>query len=62
MAISEAALSQLPHLYEQLPQLMGPHIFADRASIVIKAPRWGAAVVGVPPACGIFPLANVNAD
>jgi fructokinase len=36
-------LSQLPHLYEQLPQLMGPHIFADRASIVIKAPRWGDA-------------------
>ena len=36
-------LSQMPHLYEQLPQLMGPHIFADRASIVIKAPRWGDA-------------------
>ena len=36
-------LSQLPHLYEQLPQLMAPHIFADRASIVIKAPRWGDA-------------------
>ena len=36
-------LSQLPHLYEQLPQLMGPHIFADRASIFIKAPRWGDA-------------------
>jgi fructokinase len=36
-------LSNLSHLYEQLPQLMGPHIFADRASIVIKAPRWGDA-------------------
>ena len=36
-------LSQLSHLYEQLPQLMGPHIFADRASVVIKAPRWGDA-------------------
>ena len=36
-------LSQLPHLYEQLPQLMGPHIFADRASVVVKAPRWGDA-------------------
>ena len=36
-------LSQLPHLYEQLPPLMAPHIFADRASIVIKAPRWGDA-------------------
>jgi fructokinase len=36
-------LSQLPHLYEQLPQLMGPHIFADRASVIVKAPRWGDA-------------------
>ena len=36
-------LSNLSHLYEQLPQLMGPHIFADRASVVIKAPRWGDA-------------------
>jgi fructokinase len=36
-------LSQLSHLYEQLPQLMDPHIFADRASVVIKAPRWGDA-------------------
>ena len=36
-------LSQMSHLYEQLPQLMGPHIFADRASVVIKAPRWGDA-------------------
>jgi fructokinase len=36
-------LSQLSHLYERLPQLMGPHIFADRASVVIKAPKWGDA-------------------
>ena len=36
-------LSNLSHLYEQLPQLMGPHIFADQASVVIKAPRWGDA-------------------
>jgi fructokinase len=36
-------LSQLSHLYEQLPQLMAPYIFADRASIVIKPPKWGAA-------------------
>jgi fructokinase len=36
-------LSQMSHLYEQLPQLTGPHIFADRASVVIKAPRWGDA-------------------
>jgi fructokinase len=36
-------LSQLPHLYEQLPQLMGPHIFADGGSVVIKPPKWGDA-------------------
>ena len=36
-------LSQLSHLYERLPQLMGPYIFADRGSVVIKAPKWGDA-------------------
>jgi len=36
-------LSKLSHLYKQLPPLMGPHIFADRSSIVIKPPRWGDA-------------------
>jgi len=34
-------LSQLPHLYELLPELMGQHIFADQASVVIKPPKWG---------------------
>ena len=36
-------LSQLSYLYEQLPKLMAPHIFAERASIVIKPPKWGDA-------------------
>ena len=36
-------LSQLSYLYEQLPKLMSSHIFAERASIVIKAPKWGDA-------------------
>ena len=36
-------LSQLSYLYEQLPKLMDPHIFAERASIVIKSPKWGDA-------------------
>ena len=36
-------LSQLSHLYERLPHLMGSHIFADRGSVVIKAPKWGDA-------------------
>ena len=36
-------LSQLPHLYVQLPALMAPHIFADQAEVVILAPKWGDA-------------------
>ena len=36
-------LSGLSHLYERLPRLMGPHIFADRGSVAIKAPKWGDA-------------------
>jgi fructokinase len=36
-------LSKLSHLYEQLPKLVDPHIFADRSSIIIKSPRWGDA-------------------
>jgi fructokinase len=36
-------LSQLPHLYVQLPALMAPHIFADHAEVVIRPPRWGDA-------------------
>ena len=36
-------LSQLSNLYEQLPRLLAPHIFADRASVVIKPPKWGDA-------------------
>jgi fructokinase len=36
-------LSQLSHLYEQLPSLMAPHIFADQGPVVIKPPRWGDA-------------------
>jgi fructokinase len=36
-------LSQLTHLYEVLPGLMAPHIFADRVEITIRPPRWGDA-------------------
>jgi len=34
-------LSQLPHLYEQLPELVARHVFADRPSINIVPPKWG---------------------
>jgi fructokinase len=36
-------LSQLSHLYELLPQLMAPYIFADHRSVAIKPPKWGDA-------------------
>ena len=36
-------LSRLGHLYEVLPSLMAPHIFADSAAIPVRAPRWGDA-------------------
>ncbi|MGQ0672569.1 MAG: ROK family protein [Hyphomicrobium sp.] len=36
-------LSHLAHLYLRLPELMAPHIFADRATIAVRPPRWGDA-------------------
>ncbi len=36
-------LSRLGHLYERLPPLMAPHIFAEDTRVVIRPPRWGDA-------------------
>jgi fructokinase len=36
-------LSNLPHLYGVLPDLMLPHIFSDAPGITIRPPRWGDA-------------------
>jgi fructokinase len=36
-------LSQLDHLYQVLPRLVAPHVFADCGQVVIKPPRWGDA-------------------
>jgi fructokinase len=36
-------LSQLAHLYEELPALMAEHIFSDAPHVTIRPPRWGAA-------------------
>ena len=36
-------LSKLAHLYEVLPALMAPHIFADARDVTVKPPRWGDA-------------------
>jgi fructokinase len=36
-------LSQLDHLYRVLPDLIAPHIFADRATVDVRRPKWGDA-------------------
>jgi len=36
-------LSQLAHLYAELPGLIAPHVFAERAQITVMPPRWGDA-------------------
>jgi fructokinase len=36
-------LSKLGHLYDVLPALTAPHIFADTAQVIVKPPRWGDA-------------------
>jgi hypothetical protein len=46
-------LSQLAHLYEELPELMVPHLFADQASVLIKPPNGETpAAVGARRNCG----------
>jgi len=34
-------LSNLTHLYRDLPELMRPHLFADDPRVNIRSPRWG---------------------
>jgi fructokinase len=36
-------LSKLGHLYEALPALVAPYVFADSPQITIRPPRWGDA-------------------
>jgi fructokinase len=36
-------LSALPHLYQVLPGLMAPYVFADVPAVEIRPPRWGDA-------------------
>jgi fructokinase len=36
-------LSNLAHLYEDLPRLAAPYVFSDVADIVIRPPKWGDA-------------------
>jgi fructokinase len=36
-------LSQLPHLYAELPGLIAPYVFAECGHITVRPPRWGDA-------------------
>ncbi|MFA5952401.1 MAG: ROK family protein [Hyphomicrobium sp.] len=36
-------LSHLDHLYESLPRLIVPYVFADKTCVDIHRPKWGAA-------------------
>lgn len=36
-------LCRLQHLYETLPSLIAPHVFADAASVDLRPPKWGDA-------------------
>jgi fructokinase len=47
-------LSGLAHLYDDLPHLMAPHIFADETRVDIRPPRWGDAS-GVRGAAWLWP-------
>jgi fructokinase len=47
-------LSQLDHLYTQLPALMAPYILARDTRVIVKPPRWGDAS-GVRGAAWLWP-------
>jgi fructokinase len=36
-------LSNLSHLYDALPERIGPHLFAGHPRVTVKRPRWGDA-------------------
>ncbi|MCB1511261.1 MAG: ROK family protein, partial [Hyphomicrobiaceae bacterium] len=48
-------LSDMPHLYHQLPGLMAPFVFAADVEFDIRRPRWGAAS-GVRGAARLWPV------
>ncbi len=51
-------LSQLPHLYRELPNLMARHLFCDSPHIAILPPRWGDAS-GVRGAARLWDQADI---
>ncbi len=54
IVIIGGGLSKLPHLYEQLPALMAPHIFGEDQRVIVVPPRWGDAG-GVRGAAWLWP-------
>lgn len=54
MIVLGGGLSELGHLYEELPKLMAPYIFADNQQIEIRRPRFGATS-GVRGAARLWP-------
>jgi fructokinase len=51
-------LSALPHLYETLPGLMEPYIFADSPMVDVRPPRWGPTS-GMRGAAWLWALTDV---
>ncbi|MGI9382396.1 MAG: ROK family protein [Methyloligellaceae bacterium] len=41
MIVLGGGLSQMPHLYEELPHRIAPHLFADHADVVVRPPAHG---------------------
>lgn len=34
-------LSQMPHLFHALPQVIAPYIFSDHTDLILRPPKWG---------------------
>jgi len=54
LVVLGGGLSQLDHLYRQLPPLMAPYILARDTRVIVKPPRWGDAS-GVRGAAWLWP-------
>jgi fructokinase len=54
LVVLGGGLSQLDHLYSQLPRLMAPYILARDTRVIVKPPRWGDAS-GVRGAAWLWP-------
>jgi fructokinase len=54
LVVLGGGLSQLDHLYTQLPALMAPYILARDTRVIVKPPRWGDAS-GVRGAAWLWP-------